>query len=105
MTTDNFTHVEIDERAFAIFLMEGIQYFLDQDPPLQEGAIMTYCNRLWQRWQQMTNNEKNPFWDRAVEELRRLRRYRRADIYRSVMRDEPPPDPEQSDRNRRRPRF
>jgi hypothetical protein len=102
MTSDNFTHVEIDERAFSIFLIEGIRYFLEQDPPLQEGSIIHYCTRLWQRWQQMTQNEKNPFWDRAVDELRRLRRYQRADIYRSVMREEPP-DINDIDRNRRRP--
>lgn len=88
MTSNDFTQAELDERAYAIFLVEGIQYFLEQDPPLREGAIIDYCHRLWNRWNQMSQNEKMPFLDRAADELRRLRRYRRADIYRSIMRDE-----------------
>jgi hypothetical protein len=88
MTAQAFTPAEIDERAFAIFLIEGIQYYLDQDPPLRHGSIYDYCGRLWNRWIQMSENEKVPFVDRALEQLRRLRRYRRADIYRDVMRDD-----------------
>ena len=88
MTSHDFSSIEIDERAFAIFLIEGIQYFLDQDPPLRQGSIMDYCSRLWNRWHDMSNQEKMPFRDRAIEELRRLRRYHRVDIYRSAMRDD-----------------
>lgn len=88
MTSHDFSSVEIDERAFAIFLIEGIQYFLDQDPPLRQGSIMDYCSRLWNRWHDMSNQEKMPFRDRAIEELRRLRRYHRVDIYRAAMRDD-----------------
>jgi hypothetical protein len=99
MTTQPFTPAEIDERAFAIFLTEGIQYYLDQDPPLRHGSIYAYCGRLWNRWLQMSENEKTPFLDRAVEQLRRLRRYRRADIYREVMLDDISED---TDRRRRR---
>jgi hypothetical protein len=88
MTSHDFSRTEVDERAFAIFLMEGIHYFLDQDPPLREGSILDYCQRLWNRWLQMSQNEKLPFLDRAIEELRRLRRYHRHDIYRSLMRED-----------------
>jgi hypothetical protein len=88
MTSHDFSSTEIDERAFAIFLMEGIQYYLDQDPPLRQGSIMDYCSRLWNRWHDMSNNEKMPFRERAIEELRRMRRFRRADIYRSAMQDD-----------------
>jgi hypothetical protein len=88
MTANDFSQTEVDERAYAIFLIEGIQYFLDQDPPLREGSILNYCDRLWNRWRQMSQNEKLPFLDRALEELRRLRRYHRHDIYRSLIRDE-----------------
>lgn len=88
MTTNDFSQTEVDERAYAIFLVEGIHYFLDQDPRLYEESILNYCERLWNRWQQMSQNEKLPFLDRAIEELRRLRRYHRHDIYRSLMRDE-----------------
>ncbi len=91
---------ELDERGFAIFLMEGIHYFLEQDPPLRRGSIIEYCSRLWNRWVQMSDDEKHPFIERAREELRRLRRYQRADIYRSVMREENPTQ-DGNDRNRR----
>lgn len=98
MTSQPFHPSEINERAFALFLIEGIQYFLEQDPPLRNGCIIDYCMRLWNRWSQMSDSEKAPFVDRAIEELRRLRRYRRADIYREVMRD----DIEDNDNRRRR---
>lgn len=88
MTSNQFHQTEVDERAFAIFLLEGIQFFLEQDPPLRHGCIIDYCQRLWNRWTQMTDLEKTPFIDRAIDELRRLRRYRRADIYREAMRDD-----------------
>lgn len=103
MTSHDFSTIEIDERAFAIFLLEGIQYFLEQDPPLRHGSIIDYCNRLWNRWLQMSNNEKMPFLDRAIDELRRLRRYRRVDIYRSILRDDIEPDETQRGRRRRYP--
>jgi hypothetical protein len=101
MTSQPFHPTEIDERAFAIFLIEGIQFYLDQDPPLRHGSIYDYCGRLWNRWVQMSDNEKGPFIDRAIEQLRRLRRYRRADIYREVMRD----DILEDNDNRRRRRY
>jgi len=84
----NFDYVELDERAFAIFLMEGIHFYLDQDPPLRRSSIIDYCMRLWNRWCNMNNDEKRPFVERAREELRRLRRYHRADIYRDAMHDD-----------------
>ena len=101
MTSNLFSHVEVDERAFAIFLIEGIQFFLDQDPQLRRGSIIDYCNRLCNRWNQMSEVEKAPFLARAEEELRRLRRYRRADIYREAMRD----DIADADDTRRRRRY
>jgi hypothetical protein len=36
----------------------------------------------------MSEDEKISFYDRAVDDLRRLRRYRRADIYRSIMQND-----------------
>lgn len=88
MTSHSYHQTEIDERAFGIFLLEGIQFFLDQDPPLRHGSLHDYATRLWNRWLQMTDNEKTPFVDRAVDELRRMRRYRHSEIYRDVMRDD-----------------
>ena len=85
MTTNQ---TEVVERGFAIFLLEGIQFFLEQDLSLRNGSILDYCQRLWNRWTQMSELEKSPFVDRAIDELRRLRRYHRADIYREVMRDD-----------------
>lgn len=93
---------DIDERAFAIFLIEGIHYYLEQDPPLRHGSLIEYCSRLWNRWIQMSDEEKRPFHERARDELRRLRRYQRADIYRSAMRDD---NPTQDGNDRRRYRI
>lgn len=99
----NYNYVELDERAFSIFLIEGIHYYLDQDPPLRRSSIIDYCMRLWNRWNDLNNEEKRPFLERAEEELRRLRRYHRADIYRELMRDDILPD-DDNHRNRRRQR-
>jgi hypothetical protein len=101
MTSNPFSYVEIDERAFAIFLIEGLTFFLEQDPPLRRGSVIDYCQRLSNRWTQMSDNEKSPFLARAEEELRRLRRYRRTDIFREVMRDDIT-EPDDTRRNRRR---
>ena len=98
MTSYDFPHSEIDERAFSMFLIEGIYYFLEQDPPLRNGSIIDYANRLWNRWIQMSRDEKLPFHDRAREEMRRLRRNRRNDIYRSVMRDDIQDEPDHTRR-------
>ena len=102
MTSNIMNHTEVDERAFAIFLMDGLYYFLQQDSPLRHGHIIDYCNRLGVRWQQMTEAEKELYWDRAVEELRRIRRYSHVDIYREAMRDsdQPPPPPDHEDNRR-----
>ena len=99
MTSSDYTS-ELDERAFTVFLIEGIYFFLEQDPPLQHGAIIGYCSRLWNRWIQMSRDEKETFYDRAREELRRLRRGRRNDIYRSVIRDDITEDNDQTRRGR-----
>jgi hypothetical protein len=50
----------------------------------------------------MNNEEKRPFLERAEEELRRLRRYHRADIYRQLMRDDILPDDDNHHRRRHR---
>lgn len=87
MTSSDYNSSELDERAFSVFLIEGIYFFLEQDPPLNHGSIIGYCNRLWSRWLQMSREEKETFYDRARDELRRLRRGRRNDIYRSAISD------------------
>jgi hypothetical protein len=101
MTSNAFSRLEVDERAFAFFLLEGIQFFLDQDPQLRRGSIIDYCQRLWNRWNQMSELEKQPYVMRAEEELRRIRRYNRIDIFRDVMRE----DTIDQDETRRRRRY
>lgn len=98
MTSYDFSPSEIDERAFTIFLIEGIYFFLEQDPPLRNSSVIDYCTRLWNRWIQMSREEKAPFYDRAREEMRRLRRNRRNDIYRSVIRDDIQDEPDHTRR-------
>ena len=92
MTSNPIQHVEIDERAFAIFLLDGLYYLLQQDFPFRNGYIIEFCNRLWVRWQQMSDDEKDTYWERAADEIRRMRRNSRVDIYRDIMRDNPDPD-------------
>jgi hypothetical protein len=101
MAHQDFNYTEVDERAFAIFLMEGLHYFLDQDPSLRRCSVIDYCQRLWNVWDEMSDDEKRTFRDRARDELRRLRRYHRADIYRSAMRDQIP-EVDDTRRNRNR---
>ena len=90
MTSNPISHAEVDERAFANFLMDGIYYLLQQDIPLHHEYIINFCNNLWRRWRQMSDNEKDMYWERAMEELRRIRRYSNTHIYRDVMRDADP---------------
>ncbi len=95
MNSNPISHVEVDERAFAIFLLDGIYYLLQQDTPLRRESIINFCTRLWTRWVHMSENEKDPYWERAMEELRRIRRYSHVDIYREAIRDNIPDNDDQ----------
>lgn len=101
MTSNPIHHVEMDERAFGIFLLDGLYYLLQQDIPLRHGYLIEFCNRLWMRWQQMPDSEKESYWERAADEIRRMRRNSRVDIYREVMRDNPDNDDHHHRRNSR----
>lgn len=91
MTSSDYSHSDVEERAFAIFLVDGVQFYLEQNPRLRHTSIHDFCNRLWTRWNdepnRMTDDEKNIFRERAREELRRFRRIQHTNIYRSVMSD------------------
>ncbi len=102
MASNQIHHTEVDERAFSIFLIEGLHYLLQQDIPLRHGHIIDFCNRLWMRWNNMPNSEKDPYWERATEELRRMRRNTRVDIYREALQDQSPPDFDAPRRHSRR---
>jgi len=99
MTSHPFSQTEIDERAFGLFLVEGIEFFLDQDPRLRHGSVDAYATRLWNSWIQMSENDKAPFIDRVIAQLRRVHRYRYSDIYRELMHDDSNDD---NDTRRRR---
>ncbi len=90
----SLVHSEIDERAFAIFLLDGVYYLLQQDIQLRNEYMIGFCNRLWQRWAHLPQSEKDPYWDRAAEEIRRLRRNSAASVFREVLRDTLPENDE-----------
>ena len=69
----SYTQEELDERAFAIFLRQGILYFLDQDSVLRQGTMIEYSHRLYQTWLQMQSGEKTAYIRRAREDLEKLR--------------------------------
>lgn len=75
---------EIDERAFGLFLREGIQYFLQQDPPLQRGNVIQYSHRLYQIWIQMSQDEKSSYLRKAHQDVETLRE-RSIAVFRSAM--------------------
>lgn len=80
------TNEEVDERAFAMFLRQGILYFLDQDPVLRHGEVILYTSHLRQTWIQMTQQEKSLYILRAREELNRLRGDPATDLFRAALR-------------------
>lgn len=85
MTTD-FHYAEVDERGFVLFMQDGIEYFLASDPILNHSFMIDYIQRLHRRWQQMDNQEKEPFHQRAREQMRALRRSLRSEyIFRSIL--------------------
>jgi hypothetical protein len=83
----SFTTEEVDERAFAMFLRQGILYFLDQDPVLRHGDVILCASHLRQTWIQMSSQAKAHFLLRAREELNRLRGDPTSEIFRSVLRN------------------
>lgn len=82
----SYTSEEVDERAFAMFLRQGILYFLDQDPVLHQGEVLLYASRLRQTWIQMSQEQKSHYVLRAREELNRLRGDPATDLFRGAMR-------------------
>lgn len=86
MTTD-YNYTEVDERAFILFMQDGIEYFLASDPILHHMAMIEYIQRLHRRWIQMDNQEKDPFMERARTQMRELRQQLRSEyLYRSILR-------------------
>lgn len=91
MSSVDYSYSDVEERAFALFLLDGLQFYLEQNPRLRHTSIHDFCNRLWSRWNdepnRMTDDEKNVFRQRAREELQRLRRPQHIAIYRSLISD------------------
>ena len=91
MTSYDYSEAHVEERAFAIFLVDGVQFYLEQNTRLRHTSIHDFCNCLWSRWNdepnRMTDDEKNIFREREREELRRFRRIQHMTIYRSAMSD------------------
>ena len=85
MTTPAYE--ELDERAFAIFVRQGLEYSMNSDPSLDHGWVVQYLNRLWNLWLQMTTEEKTPYHSLAREELRRVLAENRTDLFRAAIRD------------------
>ena len=81
------THTQsilMDERAFLIFLTDGLRYFQMHAQPTHQGAVMDYCNGLSYRWRQMGEFEKEPYYNQVREQMHNTRHINLA-IYQSLL--------------------
>ena len=81
----NPNEIEIDQRAFTLFLVDGIYYLLDQNIQLCHEDMLGFCRRLSNRWIELPESEKDPYRERATEELRRLRRNSPTNVFRDAL--------------------
>lgn len=72
---------DVDGRGLSIYIIEGLRYYLNDDPILGEYTIPSFIQSLFRRWSTLTLQEKEPWLERAREEIRELR-YRTEDQHR-----------------------
>lgn len=71
---------DVDGRGLSIYIIEGLRYYLSDDPILGQYTIPAYLQSLVRRWNTLEDMEKEPWLERAREELRELR-YRTEEQY------------------------
>ena len=64
---------EIRERAFAIFLVEGLEEFLEEDQQVQDFTIMELVNHLRTAWEQMESPRRDEYIEQARDSLQTIR--------------------------------
>ena len=64
---------DVDGRGLSIYIIEGLRYYLSDDPILGEFTIPAYIQTLVRRWDRLSDIEKEPWLERAREEIRELR--------------------------------
>ncbi len=72
---------DVDGRGLSIYVIEGLRYYLNDDPILGEYTIPAFLQSLVRRWNTLTLQEKEPWLERAREEIRELR-YRHEEQHR-----------------------
>ncbi len=59
----------LNERAFLLFLIDGLQYYQRYAQPIHQGSVMDYTNGLHYRWQQMPLSEKEPYFNQVRQAI------------------------------------
>ena len=82
MTSNLFSDVELDERAFAIFLQEALHHLLDSPLRINPCYIMEFSGRMYNGWVAMNPNHKDPYLKQAREQMEQIQR---TQLYRTVV--------------------
>ena len=82
MTSNLFSDVELDERAFAIYLREALQHLLDSSLRIHPCYIMEFNGRMYNGWVSMNPNHKDPYLQQAREQMEQIQR---TQLYRTVV--------------------
>lgn len=64
---------EVDERAFSLYVLDGIRYFMENNPSLYQYTVIQYISRLYRAWSELPMDEKEPWLERAREQIQELR--------------------------------
>ncbi len=65
MTSNPNTSEQLDERAFLLFLQEGLKSLLERSTALRRNDVLTYSSWLYNEWSQMSPNRKDPYVEQA----------------------------------------
>jgi hypothetical protein len=65
MTSNPNATDDLDERAFLVFLQEGLKNLLERSTALRRNDVLTFSSWLYNEWSQMSLNQKDLYREQA----------------------------------------
>ena len=65
MTSNPNTSDQLDERAFLLFLQEGLKNLLERSTALRRNDVLTFSSWLYNEWSQLSPNRKDLYIEQA----------------------------------------
>jgi hypothetical protein len=65
MTSNPNASDQLDERAFLLFLQEGLKNLLERSTALRRNDVLTFSSWLYNEWSQLSPNRKDLYIEQA----------------------------------------